>query len=382
MSTTYANFLSDLLEPFLLPSLVVALTWLGNHIWESELAPTIPLNTLLSLVKPSSISGEAQALHQTVLNITARPLEEQLKDVRTRNQTVKEIKPNLDALEPYLSFRRVGSCHREELDHWATGTVGGLPGSIRNTLQSLVVWSTNSEITMSPQSYTHRQLLAGIRILGATRVLNALLDELKQQNETGSVDFALDIAATMVCAPMAESFAVDQNNCHPVDSTKESLPRCPILTLRDVLALQHENVPKISEQDPLRAKLIVRLWRRVSILSTPPSQVSNIDVSNIIQNMHLGVEGQDRMDLEPAAPGVGVGDEDPDNINQMLDKAAAAAAAGMDGGVGVGSEMGLDAGGTGMESMDAIDDVLNAADMAVGNPEFLDLELDDMDGML
>ncbi|KAJ5570462.1 uncharacterized protein N7459_009892 [Penicillium hispanicum] len=363
-----------LLEPFLLPSLVVALTWLGNHIWESETEPTIPLRTLLSLVKPSSISGEAQAIHQTVLNITARPLEEQLKDVRTRHQSRSDIKPILDALDPYLSFRRVGSCHRSELDSWAAQTTGGLPGSIRNTLQSLVLWSTNSDITMAPQSYTHRQLLVGIRILGATRVLAALVDELKQQTEAGSGDLALDIAAAMICAPMAESFAVDQNTCHPVDSTKESLPRCAPLTLRDALALQHENVPKVSEKDPLRAEVVVRLWRRVSVLTAPPSQVSNIDVSNIIHNMHLGVDGQDRMDLEPA--GADVGEEDPDNINQMLDKAAAAAAAaaGMDGGVDVGQDMGL-GGGAGM---DAIDDVLNAADMAVGNPEFLDL---DMEGM-
>ena len=369
---------SDLLEPFLLPSLVVALTWLGNHIWESETEPTVSLQTLYSLVKPSSISGEAQAIHQTVLNITARPLEEQLKDVRTRHQSRTDIKPILDSLEPYLSFRRVGSCHRSELDNWAAQTAGGLPGSIRNTLQSLVLWSTNSEITMAPQSYTHRQLLTGVRILGSARVLNAMLDEVKQQTEAGSGDLALDIAATMICAPMAESFAVDQNICHPVDSSKESLPRCSILTLRDALALQHDNVPKISEKDPVRAQVVVRLWRRVSLLCTPPSQVSNIDVSNIIHNMHLGVE-QDRMDLEPTA-GVGV-DDDTDNINQMLDDATAAAAAGMDSGVvghdmgqDLGQDMGLDA-GTGM---DAIDDVLNAADMAVGNPEFLDL---DMEGM-
>jgi mediator of RNA polymerase II transcription subunit 5 len=97
--------------------------------------------------------------------------------------------------------------------------------------------------------------------------------------------------------------------------------------------------------------------------------------------MHLGVDGQGRMDLEPTAGVGGVGDDDTDNINQMLDNATAAAAAGMDGGVvghdmgqDLGQDMGLDA-GTGM---DAIDDVLNAADMAVGNPEFLDL---DMEGM-
>lgn len=360
----------------MLPSLVLALTWLGNHIWESETDPTIPLKTLYSLVKPSSISGEAQAIHHTVLCITARPLEERLKDVRTRHQSRSDIKPILDALEPYLSFRRVGACHRTELDGWSAQTAGGLPGSIRNTLQSLVMWSTNSVINMAPQSYSHRQVLAGIRILGASRVLGALLDELKQQIEAGSGDLALDIVAAITCAPMPESFAMDQNSCHPVDPSKEALPRCQILTLRDVLAIQHDNVPKISEKDPLRAQIIVRLWRRVSMLTTPPSQVANIDVSNIIHNMDLGVDGSDRMDLEPSA-GVGeaVGDEDPENINQMLDKAAAdaAAAAGMDGGLG--QDMGLDAGTAGM---DAIDDVLNAADMAVGNPEFLDL---DMEGM-
>ncbi|KAJ5949659.1 hypothetical protein N7454_001243 [Penicillium verhagenii] len=371
---TLKGGLEYLLEPFLLPSLVLALTWLGNHIWESETDPTIPLRTLYSLVKPSSISGEAQAIHHTVLSITARPLEERLKDVRTRHQSRSDIKPILDALEPYLAFRRVGACHRSELEGWSTQTVGGFPGSIRNTLQALVMWSTNSVMNMAPQSYSHRQILAGIRILGASRVLNALLDELKQQTETGSGDLALDIVATITSAPMPESFAVDQNSCHPVDPTKEALPRCQILTLRDALALQHDNVPKISEKDPLRAEIIVRLWRRVSMLTTPPAQVPNIDVSSIIHNMDLGVDTSDRMDLEPSA-GVGgaVGDDDSENIDQMLDNAAAAAAAGMDGGIG--QDMGLDEGTAGM---DAIDDVLNAADMAVGNPEFLDL---DMEGM-
>ncbi|KAJ5339267.1 hypothetical protein N7452_005995 [Penicillium brevicompactum] len=380
-----------LLEPFLLPSLVVALTWLGNHIWESETDPTIPLKALHSLVKPSSISGEAQAIHQTVLNITARPLEEQLKNVRTRHQSRTDIKPILDALEPYLSFRRVGSCHRSELDTWTNHSTGGLLSSIRTTLQSLVIWSSNPGISMAPHTYTHRQILTGIRMLGATRVLSTLIDEVKRQTESGSGHVALDIATTMICAPMPESFAVDQNNYHP----EKPVPRCAVLTLRDALALAHDNVPKISETDPLRAEVIVRLARRVNILTAPPSQVSNIDVSNIIQNMALGVEG-DRMDLEPSAADVTgntVGEDDPENINRMLDKAAAAAAAagmdggmdsgmdggmdgGLDGGLGqdMGQDMGLDAGA----GMDAIDDVLNAADMAVGNPEFLDL---DMEGM-
>ncbi|KKA25603.1 Mediator of RNA polymerase II transcription subunit 5 [Rasamsonia emersonii CBS 393.64] len=370
-----------LLEPFLLPSLVIALTWLGNYIWESETDPTIPLKVLHSLVKPNSISGEAEAIHRTVLYITARTLEEQLKDVRTRHPGRSDIKPILDALEPYLSFQRTGSSHRAELESW-TSHSGGLTGSIRNTFHSLVLWSTNPEISMSPHSYTHRQLLAGVRILGATRVLPALIEELKLQTEAGSGDLAIDIAATLICSPMAESFAVDQAIYRPVDPNKEALPRCPILTLRDALVFQHENVPKIAEKDPLRAEVIVRLYRRVNALLAPPSHVNNLDVSNIIDNMNLegGVGGHDQMDLGSADPqmtGTGMGGSE-ENIDRMLNEAAAAA-----GGVNNGAPpqgVGLDGAGsgpgTGMDT--SIDDMLNAADMGVGNPEFLDL---DMEGM-
>ncbi|KAK6820070.1 Mediator of RNA polymerase II transcription subunit 5 [Aspergillus parasiticus] len=358
-----------LLEPFLLPSLVVALTWLGNHIWETESDPTIPLKTLQSLVNPSSISGDAREIHKTVLNITARSLDEQLKDIRSRHPNRADIKPILDVLEPCLSFQRTGSCHRSELDSWTTHSPGGLLGSIRSTFQGLVLWSTSPGVSMAPHSYTHRQLVAGIRMLGSARVLTAIVDELKMQTETGNADLALDIAVTMICAPLAESFAIEQSNYHPVDPNKEPLPRCPVLTLRDALSLQHENVPKLSEKDPLRAEVIVRLYRRVNALMTPTSQMPNLDMSNIIQNMQLGVEDHGQMDLEPAGAGHGVGDDDAANLNRMLDNAAAAAAAGLDSGMGQGMDGGLDT---------SIDDVLNAADMAVGNPEFLDL---DMEGM-
>lgn len=359
----------DLLEPFLLPSLVVALTWLGNHIWETESDPTIPLKTLQSLVNPSSISGDAREIHKTVLNITARSLDEQLKDIRSRHPNRADIKPILDVLEPCLSFQRTGSCHRSELDSWTTHSPGGLLGSIRSTFQGLVLWSTSPGVSMAPHSYTHRQLVAGIRMLGSARVLTAIVDELKMQTETGNADLALDIAVTMICAPLAESFAIEQSNYHPVDPNKEPLPRCPVLTLRDALNLQHENVPKLSEKDPLRAEVIVRLYRRVNALMTPTSQMPNLDMSNIIQDMQLGVEDHGQMDLEPAGAGHGVGDDDAANLNRMLDNAAAAAAAGLDSGMGQGMGGGLDT---------SIDDVLNAADMAVGNPEFLDL---DMEGM-
>ncbi|KAL4870734.1 mediator of RNA polymerase II transcription subunit 5 [Aspergillus spectabilis] len=383
-----------LLEPFLLPSLIVALTWLGNHIWESEQDPTVPLKTLQSLVTPSSISGEAREIHLTVLNITARSLEEQLKDVRARHPSRPDIKPILDALDPCLSFQRTGSCHKSELESWTTHSPGTLLGSLRSTFQSLILWSTSPDPTMAPPSYTHRQLISATRMLGAPRVLTALLDELKVQSDSGttSIDLALDIAATFICAPLADSYAVDQHTHHPpVNQSKEPIPRCAILTLRDALNLQHENVPKISEKDPFRAEMLVRLFRRVNVLLSPPAQVANLDMgmnmNNIIENMQLGVgvdvDAQGGMDLSSSGAG-GNGQNEQANLNQIMDNAAAAVGMDMDigeeqgigemGGLGLGQGLGEGVGvGGGLDQ--SIDDVLNAAEM---NPEFLDL---DMEGM-
>jgi mediator of RNA polymerase II transcription subunit 5 len=367
--------LADLLEPFLLPSLVFALSWLGGYIWESENNPSIPLKVLYALIKPNSISGEAEAVHRTVLNISARALEEQLKDVRARHPGRTDIKPILDALEPYLSFQRNGSSRRSELDSW-TSHSGGLSGCIRSTFHGLVLWSASADVSMSPHSYTHRQVLAGIRLLTASRVLPVLIDELKSQAESGTLDLALDVAATLICAPMPESFALEQAMYHPIDTNKESLPRCAILTLRDALLLQHETVPKLSEKDPLRAEIIVRLTRRVNSLLVLPAHVANLDVSNIMQDINLDAAAHEPMNLGDGGNGDGTdggggnnglgGAASSENIEQILNDAVA------NNGTGLG--LGLDD-GTGMDT--SLEDMFDVANM--GNPELLtDL---DMEGM-
>ncbi|PGH16396.1 hypothetical protein AJ79_01727 [Helicocarpus griseus UAMH5409] len=377
---------------------LMALTWLGHHIWESDSDLTTSLKILLALIKPSSISGEAQEIHRTVLLITAKSLEDQLKGVRTRHPSRTDIKPILEALEPYHSFQRRGTARYGEVEGWAANPAGGgIVASIRNTFSSLVLWSTNPEISMTPPSYTHRQLVAGIRLVGAVRVLRGIIDELKLQTETGSGDFALDIAATLICAPLAESFAVERAAFHPLDPSKDAVPRCPILTLRDALVLERDSLPKLIDTDTLRAELIVRLNRRVDALATVPRMsqgVPNIDVGNIMQDINLeeeqmgmGHQGQQGHGQEGQQPGQqGQGSEDTGNFNEMLDAAAAAAAAsggegngggnGQDLGIGGMGDMGM---GIGMDSgmHTNIDDMLNGTDM-VGNPEFLDL---DMEGM-
>lgn len=128
---------------------------------------------------------------------------------------------------------------------------------------------------------------------------------------------------------------------------------------------------------------------------TPPpmaQEVSNLDVNNIMQDIDLENVGDGQMDLGNTGHG-GVGEDEPGNLNEMLDAAAAEAAAGGDNnGTGGGMDQGIggpdsvtaggdSGGGTGFMDT-SIDDVLNAADMdmGVGNPEFLDLDMD-MEGM-
>lgn len=274
---------------------------------------------------------------------------------------------------------------------------------------------------MAPPSYTHRQLTTAIRTLGATRVLTALLDELlKVQTESttntnaSAPDLALDIAATLISAPLAESYTVDQSTHHPPSaSSKEPTPRCAPLTLRDALNFLHESIPKLSEKDPLRAGLAVRLYRRVNVLLAPPAQVHHhhhhhdpnldmnmgVNMNNIIDNMNLdvgdvGTDNADQninMDMNLNEQGQGgrggqnVTDPEHANLNQIMGNAAAAVGLDMDmnnmNSMNVDVDMG--SGGDGMEGLglgvgegdQSIDDVLNAAEM---NPEFLDL---DMEGM-
>lgn len=279
---------------------------------------------------------------------------------------------------------------------------------------------------MAPPSYTHRPITTAIRTLGATRVLTALLDELlKLQTESTNTnasapDIALDIAATLISAPLAESYTVDQSTHHPPSaSSKEPTPRYAPLTLRDALNLLHENIPKLSEKDPLRAELAVRLYRRVNNLLAPPTQVHhhhhhhdpnldmnmgvnmnmnniidnmnldvgdvNVDTDNPSQNMNMDTNINDQGQLQGQGQGQNVTDPEHANLNQIMGNAAAAVGMDMDmnnmNSMNVNVNMGR--GGDGMEGLglgvgegdQSIDDVLNAAEM---NPEFLDL---DMEGM-
>ncbi|KAI9710194.1 MAG: hypothetical protein M1812_007466 [Candelaria pacifica] len=288
-------------ETFLLPSLVSAISWLTVQIWESSSSIPILLQTLQSLLKPTSISGDAQSMHQTILSLIANPLEESLLSLRRRDPARFDTQPLFQTLQPYQTFKRTTASTHAELESWTVTHGGGLLASIRNTFQSMVLWSAAPEINLTPPSYTHRQLLVAVKLLGAQRVLGAIIDEVVLQTENGTADLALDIGASLISAPT--TIAVGDGR----------------LSLRKVLTLEVEVLRKQgmgvgSEHE--RAETVVRLSRRVeeALADTPGQQqqvvdelMGDLDAAAVAAAADhdaaaMGLEGAGHLDLGDGAP--------------------------------------------------------------------------------
>jgi mediator of RNA polymerase II transcription subunit 5 len=217
-----------------------------------------------------------------VLNIIAKPLEHSLRWLQRSEPTRQDVEPLSKVLKPHISFPRTGSSDHTELESWTNTHPGGIAASIRHTIQSLVQWSLAAGANVMPASYTHRQILAGVRLQGAKRLLNSILEEVKFQSAAGSGSVAIDIAAAIVCAPDTDSFSSTPDSAQLMNmlgdtsSTSSSLQRR--LTLRDALRTEAENASKIHKDDILQAETIVRLYRRVEAMMAPPiTQATMLD---------------------------------------------------------------------------------------------------------
>ncbi|KAI9848198.1 MAG: mediator complex subunit [Sclerophora amabilis] len=328
---TLKGGLEYLLEIFLLPSLVGASLWLADHLWEAQGDAGIILRILQTIVRPESISGEAETMHNTILSIISSPLDHALRELRRLQPKRQDIEPILQSLSGHLGFKRTAASSRGELDGWTSTPGGGLSASIRNTIQSLVLWSTTPDINMTPANYTHRQILIGVRLLGARNVLRTLVDELKQQTQNGSGELALDIVTSIICAPtQADLSLAPGDSSLQADLADGPLSRPPSqlakyknhrLGLREALKLEVEDAPRLSTTDLSRAETTIRLHRRVE--------------SQLVVGMANVVSAADVMhDIDVAAAtgamGDGVGDIEINaaaaaNIDDVLGEAAAAA---------------------------------------------------------
>ena len=331
---------ADLLEPFLLPSLVSGLGWFTRRLWEIDrVAPGLDtlLPVLQALIKPPSISGESASLHATVLSIVSKPLQRSLAHVQKLHPRRADTEPLLSTLKRHVQPQcHVASSHTE-LEAWTSTPSGGIPTALRQSLQSLTQWSSTGSLDAPPPGYTHRLPLAAIRMLGAKAVLTALIDEIVEQQAAfinitttastttstaliNTIDILLDITASLISAPSA----TDPASINPLAA---NYPK-PQLSLRDALQADFNDAYRISKTDAPRAAIIVRLFRRVTAQTARSAQQENI-VSDVDADQML-------LDLNQAAA---VGD-------------GTAVGGGMGGGVGGrGEGAGQSAGGTDIDNV-------------------------------
>jgi mediator of RNA polymerase II transcription subunit 5 len=216
---TFNGGLELLVEPFLLPSLVGGLSWLVQHSWEDHGDANILLQILDKLLKPSSSSQETKTMHSAILEIVADPLYQSLQTLSQRQPDKKQVGPLMNILKPHLNQRRTAEANKAELEDWVSSKNDGLTGRVRTSIQELVVWVTDVGPSPPPR-YTHRLFTYGYSILGANRMRDAIVSELKDQTTIGSGPQALDICTAIVCSP--QSSFQDQN----------------VLPLRNALRLQ------------------------------------------------------------------------------------------------------------------------------------------------
>lgn len=267
-----------LLEPFLLPSLIAGFTWFTNCLWEtnddSKNIDTV-LPALQTLLKPPSMSHDSSTIHSAVLSLVTKPLSDSLTHVQRQYASRPDISPLLQSLTSHSQNERQGTTALNELASWSATPNGGLLASLRQTIQSLILWSatsTSSSTETSPPPYTHAQLTCTLHILGAQPILHLLLDQATDEQDAANTDTALDIIALVILLASSNSSNSHNNTLQPPAAKHHRH-----LTPRDLLHLDFLSVDDVARTDAPRASTIVRLHRRVDALLATPKVVIDGD---------------------------------------------------------------------------------------------------------
>ncbi|KAK8175814.1 mediator complex, subunit Med5 [Phyllosticta citrichinensis] len=368
--------LEFLLETFLLPSLVGAFTWMTSHALEQtpkEIDFTIQI--LSRLIRPNSISGDAQAIHSSIVSMVARRLEHCLRKLQYRHPSRSDISGLLDIIGSSHDYERTPFCSSPELDAWIANSGGSFRHAIKFSFHNLVVWNGQSDIHPTPPPYSHRQIFSALQIVGVCKVLRAILEEIKNQTANGTGAVALDVAVNLICAPL------HVNSCTPV-----SWLGCPVpsphsprttLNLREMLKQELDD-PAALMADPGLAEAAVRLHRRVEAQLAVP-QLEHLPAAGLMQGIEMTATGVD-MGMGVSATG------DTSAASGAQASGAAAVAPGGD----ITDELGLGATGTatgidglgdpsgGLDGLGSMDDMLDGAAAAAADDDvFSGLVLED-----
>jgi len=281
--------ISDLGETFLLPSLIEGLTWMASYALlqtHKDLDSMIRIFNEIILTTPSS--GDAQAMHSTIIAMVASRLEKCFRTLQRREPNRTTLEPFIQAIKVHAHYERSIYASLKEVDQWTNAPNSTLNTSLRHTIQQLCQWASTSSLQPNPPGYTHRQIYASLKMLGATRTLRAIIDEVKAQTDAGNGAAALDIGVSIICAPTVEDSPIT------IDWMGSSIPAPPQqrtrMNLREMLKQEFESAANLVATDPLTAETIVRLHRRVEAhfaslseagLQAPPINIPSVNIGDM-----------------------------------------------------------------------------------------------------
>jgi mediator of RNA polymerase II transcription subunit 5 len=360
----------DLMETFLLPSLIGGLVWMSSYaLTQTHTDLDAILRIFREVIISAPSSGDAQAMHAAILAMVSSQLEKSLRTIQRRDANrANNIEPLMQAVKSNQHYVRSMYASMKELEQWTNAPNNTLHTALRHTVQQLSQWASTASIQPNPTSYTHRQVYASLKLLGAFKVMRAIIDEIKAQTEAGNGAAALDIGVSIICAPTVDDSPI------PVDWLGSSIPAShpprTRMNLREMLKSEFDNAAGLVAIDPLGAETIVRLHRRVE------AQLSSIG--------ELALQGQGPAMV--GLPTVNINDmatqSISDDLTKAIDDAAAATIAdditSMDNKALQRSMDEL----TGTEGLDLSSIGMGAVDGSAGELGNLpDLDLGDMSGM-
>ncbi|KAB8698127.1 hypothetical protein FH972_026377 [Carpinus fangiana] len=301
-SEALINGLELLKEASLIPSLVFAIRWLADHMWEQRGDIIACVVVVTKFINPPPLHGDAHTMHEAVMQIVSQPLIERFRRLQAQSPSPADgqaqqapKRPDFTQVIDKLERQHGGDDARttlatiQEIRQWTSGHTGGPLTSLRGNVSMLCFWSTSAGIALTAlPAYTARQLGVAVCTSGAQAVLDALLEAIKTQAEAGMCETALDVVTAMLTTQMARLGA------HSVKSPAVVAPAPAAsraaaddeggilttamrhadgaLTLRQALMLELQGASKTIVTDPFRAETVVRLSRRVEAYAiTVPS---------------------------------------------------------------------------------------------------------------
>ena len=180
-----------LLQPYLIPSTIIACHCLTSRLWKQGEDAVVILQILQRITNPTVLGATASTLHKIILSICKSDLERGLsKPQDTKQGGDKIIESMSRRIETIVDCRRYNNTPN------ATPTLA----SIRANFDALCSWSAQASLGSPNSSYSTRSMNLAIQCYGANVVLSTLLDSVMVQEKYGFGDPAVDLATAIIAA--------------------------------------------------------------------------------------------------------------------------------------------------------------------------------------